>query len=265
MILNLPQRLVSMRVLFAFALFSLAFISCRDGGTSQSTTTQAPERTNVIGNENPSDENVINVNPNAGTANAGFHYVCANNCEGSGSSTGGTCPVCGEELVHNDAFHAGEQGASNSPQIMGADDEFTSRINPIGTTGNDGNAAGAVTGNAMFHYTCSAGCGGGGDSQGNCPSCGAELVHNAAFHNAGGGTASPGAVNQAAPTSTNRYPSVFNTPGAVPPANRINTSGGGGGGTGFHYICSAGCGGGAAAQGSCPSCGAALVHNDAFH
>ena len=34
------------------------------------------------------------------------HYTCPSNCEGSGGSVAGTCPVCGTEYVHNAAFHA---------------------------------------------------------------------------------------------------------------------------------------------------------------
>ena len=248
-----------------FAVFSLAFVSCRDGGQSETSSQQAPQRTNITGNSNPGNTNNSTpaaTNQNTGTAGAEYHYICANNCEGSGANAAGSCPVCGEELVHNTAFHSGDQGASSSnPQIIESSDDFTSKITPLGDPGN--NAPAAASGGSGFHYTCSAGCGGGGNAQGACPSCGAELVHNAAFHSGGGATATPGAPSQAAPSSGNKYPSVFNTPGGAPPANRINSSGGSG--NGFHYICSAGCGGGGSGQGSCPSCGAALVHNDAFH
>jgi hypothetical protein len=38
--------------------------------------------------------------------NAGvFHYICSNGCEGSGSNTSGNCPVCGQALAHNSAYH----------------------------------------------------------------------------------------------------------------------------------------------------------------
>lgn len=269
MIFNLPQRLISIRVLFVLAVFSLAFISCRDGGPSESSSQQAPQRTNITGNNNPSNQSNTNpttTSPNTGAASAEFHYICANNCEGSGANAAGSCSVCGEELIHNTAFHSGDPGAANnSPQMLDGDDNsFSSKINPIGDP--ESSTPAASSGGSGFHYTCSAGCGGGASDQGACPSCGAELVHNAAFHSGGGATATPGAPGQAAPSSGNKYPSVFNTPGGAPPANRINSSGGGNSsGNGFHYICSAGCGGGGSGQGSCPSCGAALVHNDAFH
>ena len=263
MILNLPQKMFSMRVLFLLAMVTLVFTSCRDGNTSQSTTSDTPARTTVSGSSSPESFNQsdFGATQSTQTGDAQFHYICANNCEGSGANAAGTCPVCGEELIHNQAFHSGGEDAG--PQIMNDQgSDFTSKINPLG--GSTGSATPSVTGSAQFHYICCAGCVGGGNAQGSCPSCGASLVHNDAFHNTAGATTTPtGGATQAAPTSANRYPSVFNTPGAVPPANRINTSGGGGGG--FHYICSAGCGGGGNAQGSCPSCGAALVHNDAFH
>gem|GEM_PF-410604 len=264
-------RMFRTHILLVVAISSLAFISCRDGGASQNsnqaprTTTNNSPNTTVQGSQNPS---ATTANPAATTANTGaagseFHYICANNCEGSGANAAGNCPVCGEELVHNTSFHAGDQGGANSsPQIIGADDNsFSSKITPLGDPGSSAQttAAPAATGGTGFHYTCSAGCGGGGDAQGSCPNCGQALVHNAAYHAGGAPTLTPGASPQARPTTTaNKYPSVFNTPGAVPQAN-VNTVGA------SHYICSAGCGGGGNAQGSCPKCGAALVHNDAFH
>ena len=271
MIRILLLKMISPRVLGVMVMSSLAFISCRDGGTSQNSN-QTPSRTTinnnapttVQGSQNPT---ATTTNPTATTANTGaagseFHYICANNCEGSGANAAGKCPVCGEELVHNTAFHSGDQGSANSaPQIIGADDNFSSKITPLGDPGTSApaTAAPAASGGSGFHYTCSAGCGGGGDAQGACPSCGEALVHNAAYHTGGAPALTPGASNQTRPvTTTNKYPSVFNTPGAAPKAN-VNTVGA------SHYICSAGCGGGGNAQGSCPKCGAALVHNDAFH
>ncbi len=93
---------------------------------------------------------------------------------------------------------------------------------------------------AVKHYICPNNCAGsGGDVQGTCPVCGAAYVHNAAYHN--------------------QQPSATPNAGSPQPAPAQNASGE------YHYICSAGCGGGAATQGTCPSCGAALVHNQAYH
>lgn len=90
------------------------------------------------------------------------HYICPNNCEGSGGDTQGTCPVCGAAYVHNAAYHNQQPSATPnaaSPQPAPAQ-----------------NASGE------YHYICSAGCGGGAATQGTCPSCGAALVHNQAYH-----------------------------------------------------------------------------------
>ena len=39
--------------------------------------------------------------PGAATATAGLkHYICSNNCAGSGGDAAGTCPVCGLSLIH---------------------------------------------------------------------------------------------------------------------------------------------------------------------
>lgn len=262
MIFTLLQKIVSVRLVAVIAVSSLFFFACRDGGetqratpTNNTTTINTPENNtqNIAAPEQQND------NPGA-SASSEFHYVCANNCEGSGANAAGPCPVCGEELVHNAAFHSGEQGGNNqnAPQIINDDGgSFSSKITPLGEESSS-NSAPAVSGDASFHYICSAGCGGGGAAQGPCPSCGAAMEHNAAFHANQGATAAPGASGNQ--PSGQKYPSVFNTPGAV----RSAPAQGGSGGT-THYICSAGCGGGGNAQGTCPSCGAPLAHNDAFH
>lgn len=233
--------------------------SCRDGGSDVSGDQNTPSQTTTT-NQAPSSDNPGINNIMAGTDNASgssasassnasgqYHYICANNCEGSGSDSSGTCPVCGETLLHNDAYHS----SAGSESITLPD---------AGTSANVQQGAGG-----QHHFMCSAGCGGGGPSQGNCPSCGAALVHNDAYH----AQEQTGNINpvQQAPSGQSmgdpkvKYPSVFNSPSAP----RASVPQGGGGGTGHHYICSAGCGGGGASQGSCPSCGATLVHNDAFH
>src|SRR5690625_143391 len=215
--------------------------SCRDGGVSSSggQNASSPQSTSPAPSsaDNPGINNIMAGSDNS---SAQHHYICANNCEGSGSDSSGTCPVCGETLLHNDAYHS--SGGSENITLPDA-----------GATAN-------VSGE--HHFMCSAGCGDGGPSAGNCPSCGAELVHNDAYHAQGASSN----VQPATPSGRNmgeskvKYPSVFNSPDA--PRASVPR---GGGGTGHHYICSAGCGGGGPSQGSCPSCGAALVHNDAYH
>lgn len=254
-----------MRIIILLVITAFTFLSCRDGGTSESSTPARSTPNTTIGpnSSGSGDQSVFSSTQNSDqqiiNPSSEFHYVCVNNCEGSGANAAGNCPVCGEELVHNTAFHSGEQGDDNGDlQIIGDDNNsFSSKIAPLGQESSPSPAP-QVTGDASFHYICSAGCGSGSQMQGNCPSCGAALVHNDAFHANQGASVNPGA--SAPQPSTQKYPSVFNTPNAVRSAPLPGSSGGS-----FHYICSAGCGGGGNAQGNCPSCGALLAHNDAFH
>lgn len=232
----------------------LALGSCRDGGsdtsargsTSSNTSMQAPATNNIMSGSD--------------AASAEYHYICANGCESGGADAAGPCPECGEELVHNASFHSGgNQGdASASQSFDPANQMNTIQLPDAGASSQQAQSAGGE-----FHFMCSAGCGDGGSSQGSCPTCGAALVHNDAFHS----QQQPSTNAAPVPSSGNlgdpkvKYPSVFNTQSAP----RAAVPSQGGGGSGHHYICSAGCGGGAGSQGSCPSCGAALVHNDAFH
>lgn len=98
----------------------------------------------------------------SGAANV-QHYYCANNCAGSGGDSAGTCPVCGSEYVHNQAWHNQGQNAIST--------QSTPAPEPAQ------NAAG------VWHYTCSSGCSGGAGSAVACSQCGSTLVHNTAYHN----------------------------------------------------------------------------------
>ena len=102
------------------------------------------------------------------------HYICPNNCEGSGGSTVGNCPVCGTEYVHNAEYHAQGVSAPGSVQQPGAIQQPGSLSAPPPTPAQ--NAAG------VYHYICNNGCKGGAGSAGPCAVCGAELVHNQAYH-----------------------------------------------------------------------------------
>lgn len=96
------------------------------------------------------------------------HYICPNNCQGSGGASAGTCPVCGSEYEHNQAYH--NQPAS-TPNPAGQSPAITTTPEPAQ------NAAG------VWHYTCPSGCSGGAGSAGKCASCGGDLAHNTAYHN----------------------------------------------------------------------------------
>ena len=113
-------------------------------------------------------------------------------------------------------------------------------------------AAPAGGGDATFHYICPKGCeGGGGAAQGKCPKCGGDLVHNQAFHTQQPQGATPANPIQVDPTNA--------TPATATPPPAQNAAGV------YHYTCPAGHEGGSGSQGTCAKCGAALVHNAAYH
>lgn len=105
------------------------------------------------------------------------------------------------------------------------------------------------------HYICPNGhVGSGGDAQGNCRQCNAALVHNQAFHaNDPGANPQP---NIQSPMNTDKNAIVPPSNSASPAQNAAGV---------WHYTCANGCAGGAGASGNCPSCGGALVHNQAYH
>lgn len=108
------------------------------------------------------------------------HYICPSGHVGSGGAAQGTCAECGVALVHNQAFHANAPAATGAPaqnpmlQNPGAAGAPTVAAPP---TEPAQNAAG------VWHYTCSAGCAGGGAAAGPCSQCGGALAHNQAYHN----------------------------------------------------------------------------------
>lgn len=102
------------------------------------------------------------------------HYICSNNCVGSGGPAAGNCPVCNSAYVHNAAYHnQPQQSQPATPNPFGAAPALGAPSTPTGAT----NAAG------VYHYTCSNGCAGGSGAAGNCANCGNALAHNAAYHN----------------------------------------------------------------------------------
>lgn len=123
---------------------------------------------------------------NAPVATAGMqHYICPNNCSGSGSANIGNCPTCGSEYMHNAAFHNQPGNAASNqplapspiltnPQPTTAQQPAAVQTQPVDEP--DQNAAGA------WHYICSAGCEGGSGKRGYCAKCGAGLNHNEAYH-----------------------------------------------------------------------------------
>lgn len=138
------------------------------------------------------------------------------------------------------------QKSTDADSVKKARESLQSRLpaNPSFDQALPPSSLGATTPSApggVAHYICPSNCAGsGGDAQGTCPVCGTAYVHNAAYHNQ-----NPGVTDGQTPPPT--------------PEPAINAAGV------YHYICSAGCEGGAGGQGNCDKCGASLAHNAAYH
>lgn len=156
-------------------------------------------------------------------------------------------------------------GNDNAPE-----DSDTVNLNTSSTqqsqTNQGGNAASATF---VHHYICAKGCeGSGGAAAGNCPVCGDPYMHNDAWHSPEAMAArgeTPSEAPPAAQFDPNDPPQIdfknqMNAPPQLtPPSPAQNAAGV------WHYICSAGCEGGAGAAGQCGKCGKDLVHNAAYH
>jgi len=103
------------------------------------------------------------------------HYICANECENSGSAVAGNCPTCNTPYTHNLAFH-NDEFLKNGPLKVESFD-LNSNPNAPKSTSPAQNALG------IYHYTCTNGCYGGAGSAIKCTNCGTTLVHNQIFHN----------------------------------------------------------------------------------
>lgn len=165
------------------------------------------------------------------------HYKCPNNCVGGVGASSGSCPVCGTELAHNQAYHNPAPSPTVTPSTPAA------------------STPAAASAGGVFHYICSNGCAGGAASATACATCGNTLVHNQAYHSQGAGT------TPAAPTISTEIPN-FNPPAS---ASTSNTSAPQNASGVFHYTCSNGCAGGAGSAVACATCGNTLVHNQAYH
>ena len=144
---------------------SVSFIGCSNSDSEKKKA--ARESLNVPETVTPP------VNTTSNTANTNIagvpHYICPNNCEGSGGPSAGTCQVCGSAYEHNQEFHNQSTPTPTTPAA--------NTTPPTPPAGAAQNAAG------VYHYICSNGCAGGAASAGNCASCGNALTHNADFHN----------------------------------------------------------------------------------
>lgn len=167
------------KIILFFALVSgLTFMACNNS-ESASATESAPEKVESSSTDNIVVNGLENATPppppaaaQGASANGEKHYICPNNCEGSGGDSGGTCPTCGATYVHNAAFHAQQNNLGTPQNTPGS-----IMTNPQAQTPEP-----AQNANGVWHYTCPNGCAGGGGTAGPCPSCGATMVHNATYH-----------------------------------------------------------------------------------
>jgi hypothetical protein len=134
---------------------------------------------------------VPEVNIPAGPDGIVHHYICNDRCQGGHSENPGTCPVCGKQLAHNQAWHDAQnaQNAQMQQQNPSQANQFGPRANATPPqqqpteqpqevdipAGPDG---------IVHHYICTSRCAGGhAEAPGMCSVCGKQLAHNRAWHN----------------------------------------------------------------------------------
>lgn len=161
-----------MKSIFSTVLFAslLIFSACNETESANS------DDANTENSELRTSSEVMGTNPTPAASTGGvLHYICAKNCAGSGGPSAGTCPVCGAEYIHNDAFHA-QDAAQEQPQITLGDQNNLNATPPPPPAEPAQNASG------VWHYTCASGCAGGGGAPGSCANCGGALQHNDTYH-----------------------------------------------------------------------------------
>ena len=171
-----------------------------------------------------------------------YHYTCPNGCEGGGGDTQGSCPVCNAALVHNQAYHTQQLDQQTNNQLNN---------NQNTSTASGQNSAG------VYHYTCANGCPGGAGTATACATCGATLVHNQAYHDA------PAAANSSAGSNSMDMQQLLQQQQQSATPQSTNSAQNAAGV--YHYTCANGCPGGAGTATACATCGATLVHNQAYH
>jgi hypothetical protein len=164
---------------------SLTIVSCKDNKGETTTEGQTVDSLGgIIPVADPAADPAMGGTPvTVGGAGSEPHYKCTKEgCSGSGAAAG-KCPVCGTELVHNQAFHA---------QAAAAGAAGSSPANPVQVTQSGGTPTTATptttptppsakNAKGEYHYKCSKGHAGAA-SAGNCSTCGEPLTHNQAYH-----------------------------------------------------------------------------------
>jgi len=179
--------------LFLFAI--LILIGCGSDASDSTTTTSteiAPPVTLDPNNAVAPPTATPTPEP-AQNADGVWHFTCAKGCAG-GAGKIGPCPKCGEQLAHNQAYHAGAANQPGATATINAGDKTTTQTIQPQITPAAG-APGALPGatatppaepaqNAagVWHFTCPKGCAGGAGKIGPCPKCGEQLAHNQGYH-----------------------------------------------------------------------------------
>jgi hypothetical protein len=160
-------------IILCAAASMMISVACSDK-KSDEVRDSARESLNVDQRSVPGPETNVSDFQTPPAAAAGVHhYICPNNCEGSGGSSQVNCPVCGTQYVHNAAYH---NQTATTPTTTSTDPSAGTTPPTNITPPAAQNAAG------VYHYTCPNGCDGGAASSGSCATCGTALVHNAAYH-----------------------------------------------------------------------------------
>lgn len=156
---------------FCLFCFALLMIACQEKPERPSSVlTDAQKASTTI------DPSVVTPTPPPvkeppQNADGVWHYICPDGHEGGGG-TSTPCPVCGKNLIHNQAYHANNNADPATTNVTPITDPITTPKTPEPAQ----NAAG------VWHYTCSNGCEGGAGSAVACSKCGNTLSHNSAYH-----------------------------------------------------------------------------------
>ncbi|MDZ4748678.1 MAG: heavy metal-binding domain-containing protein [Saprospiraceae bacterium] len=164
---------ISHFLILALISTCLSVVACKDKKaetTTEGETTTSPE--GIVTTDPASAGQPISLGGNEA------HYKCTKeSCTGKGDAAG-KCPVCGTELVHNQAFHAQATGAPGSSPANPV------QVNPTGGTAATATPTPPSAQNAKgeYHYSCAKGHAGAATA-GNCGTCSEPLSHNQAYHN----------------------------------------------------------------------------------
>jgi hypothetical protein len=164
-------------LLFAFISTFLSLTACKDSKTDAATETPTSTTPEGATGQDPATLNTGSTDAAGATGGKESHYKCTTaGCNGTGDAQG-KCPVCGAELVHNQAFH------SATPTAPGTSPANPVQINPTNSPAATATPPSAQNAKGVYHYTCPKGHEGGAALAGNCAKCGEALTHNQAYHN----------------------------------------------------------------------------------